>query len=263
MRVAHIGRVDLNLLPALIALLEECHVSRAEPIMDRLATAVPQLEDIFAGAEFDPSTTVLEIRVAGSDYTQAVVGPGLAGRIGAASPGSTLRFHPWHGEVLAELADGVVDLAFIGAQEPEYLRGEEVFTDRFVCVVAADHPLAGRRALGLADYLACRHLVIDVVDGRQPAIDRVLSARGTPRRAGLILPVHVTAPLTLPGTDLVLTLPARLAGHYAGGDGLRILDVPDEIGTMAYRMIWHPRLDLDPVHRWLRALVRDAVADFG
>lgn len=300
MRTTHIGRVDLNLLPALIALLEERHVSRAaarvdmsqpamsralqrlrrtlgdellvrtpegyrltpraERILDRLVTAVPQLEDVFAGDVFDPSTTELQVRVAGSDYAQAIIGPGLSGRIAAASPGSTLRFSPWHREVLTEVSDGAIDLAFIGAQPLEHLRSEELFADRFVCVVSAGHPLAGRPALGLADYLGCRHLIIDLVDGRQPAIDRVLSAHGTPRRAGLILPVHATAPPALPGTDLVLTMPQRLVGHYARGDGLRILAAPVEIGAMTYAMTWHPRLDFDPVHRWLRATVRDAVA---
>ncbi len=300
MHATHIGRVDLNLLPALIALLEERHVSRAavrvgmsqpamsrslhrlrrtlgddllvrtpegyrltprgERILDRLATAVPQLEDVFAGAEFDPSTTELEMRVAGSDYAQAVIGPGLSSRVATASPGSTLRFRPWHRDVLAELSDGVLDLAFIGAQTPEPLRREELFSDRFVCVVSAGHPLADRPALGLAEYLGCRHLIIDLVDGRQPAIDRVLSARGTPRRAGLILPVHATATLALPGTDLVLTMPQRLVGHYASGEALRVLRAPDEIGTMTYWMAWHPRLDRDPVHRWLRDGVRETAA---
>ncbi|MDP9793170.1 DNA-binding transcriptional LysR family regulator [Catenuloplanes nepalensis] len=299
MRATHIGRVDLNLVPALIALLEERHVSRAaarvgmsqpamsralqrlrrtlrddllvrtpegyrltprgERILDRLATAVPQLEDVFAGADFDPSITELEIRVAGSDYAQAVIAPGLSGRIATASPGSTLRFRPWHRDVLTEVSDGAIDLAFIGAQTSEPLRSEELFTDRFVCVVSAGHPLAGRAALGLADYLGCRHLIIDVIDGRQPAIDRVLSAYGTPRRAGLILPVHAAAILALPGTDLVLTIPQRLAGHYASGGALRILQAPDEIGTMTYWMTWHPRLELDPVHRWLRRMVHDTV----
>ena len=117
MHATHIGRVDLNLLPALIALLEERHVSRAalragmsqpamsralqrlrrtldddllvrtaegyqitprgERILDRLASAIPQLEDVFAGADFDPSTTAQVIRLAASDYAQAVLAPGL------------------------------------------------------------------------------------------------------------------------------------------------------------------------------------------
>ncbi len=295
MHITHIGRVDLNLLPALVALLEERHVSRAalrvgmsqpamsralqrlrrtlgddllvrtasgyritprgERILDRLAAAVPQLEDVFAGEDFDPSTTAQVIRLAGSDYAQLVLGPGLARTVATASPGSTLHFSAWHGDVLTDLDRGGVDLAFLGAQAPDHLRSERLFTDRFVCLTAADHPLADRRRIDMADYLACRHLIIDLVDGRQPAIDRVLAAHGTPRRAGLILPVHAAGPLALAGTDLVLTMPSRLLGLCPGDGAIRILDAPPEIDTMAYHMTWHPRLDFDPLHRWLRETV--------
>jgi DNA-binding transcriptional LysR family regulator len=234
---------------------------RGERILDRLATAVPQLEDVFAGEDFDPSTTEQVIKLAGSDYAQAVLGPGLSRRIAAAAPASTLRFLPWHRDVLTEVDRGVVDLAFLGAQAPEHLRSVQLFTDRFVCVVADVHPLAGRERLTLPDYLTCRHLIIDLVDGRQPAIDRVLAAHGTPRRAGLILPIHTTAPLVLPGTDLVLNMPERLVGRYAHAEELRVLPAPAELATMTYGMTWHPRLDFDPVHRWLRGTVHATVDD--
>ncbi len=301
MHTTHIGRVDLNLLPALIALLEERHVSRAalrvgmsqpamsralqrlrrtldddllvrtadgyqitprgERILDRLASAIPQLEDVFAGEDFDPSTTAQVIRLAGSDYAQAVLAPGLTRKIAASSPGSTLRFLAWHRDVLTEVDRGAVDLAFLGAQAPDSLRSRRIFTDRFVCLVSAEHPLAGRRSIDMAEYLGCRHLIIDLVDGRQPAIDRVLAAHGTPRRAGLTLPVHATGPLALAGTDLILTMPSRLVGIYADTSAIRILEAPPEIDTMSYYLTWHPRLDFDPVHRWLRETIHQVATE--
>ncbi|MGI5150963.1 LysR family transcriptional regulator [Plantactinospora sp. CA-294935] len=301
MRVTHIDRVDLNLLPALIALLEERHISRAalraglsqpamsralqrlrrtldddllvrttngyqitprgERILERLSTAIPQLEDIFAGEDFDPSTTAQLIKLAASDYAQAVLGPGLARKIAAGSPGSTLQFHAWHRDILTEVEHGAVDLAFLGTQAPDQLRSERLFTDRFVCMLSAAHPLADREGLDLEEYLASRHLIIDLVNGRQPAIDRVLAAHGTPRRAGMTLPVHAAGPLVLPGTDLILTMPSRLVGIYAETSAIRILDAPPEIDTMLYYMTWHPRLDFDPVHRWLRTTIREVVTE--
>jgi DNA-binding transcriptional LysR family regulator len=73
--------------------------------------------------------------------------------------------------------------------------------------------------------------------------------------------VHATGPLALTGTDLVLTMPSRLVGIYAGTGAVRVLDAPPEIDTMSYSMTWHPRLDFDPVHRWLRNTVREVVAE--
>jgi DNA-binding transcriptional LysR family regulator len=296
MHHAQLENVDLNLLPALLALVEERNISRAaeriglsqsatsralqrlrrvlgddllvrtargyrltpraERAREQLGSLFPQLDELFFGAAFDPAGLRRTIRVAGSDYATAVVGPGLIRRIGEQAPRATVRFVSWHGDVFDDLGRGDLDLAFFGAQPPGPLHTEELFTDRFVCVVAADHPLAGREALSLDDYLGCRHVVVDVTGGRQPAIDRVLAARGTPRDIASILPFHAVAPQALPGTALVVTLPERLLPSVGGRERLRVLTAPPEIETLSYRMAWHPRVDSDPGHRWLREVVR-------
>lgn len=300
MHRAHLENIDLNLLPALHALLEERNISRAADriglsqsamsralqrlrrvldddllvrakrdyrltpraalVRTQLATLVPQLDELFTGAAFDPASLRRTIRLIGSDYATAVIGPALVRRLADEAPHATVRFTAWHPRIFDDLALGDIDLAFYGAQPPPPLRTEELFTDRFVCVVARDHPLAGRAALSLDDYLGCRHVAVDVTAGTQPAIDRVLAARGTPRDVASILPFHAVAPLILPGTDLMVTLPARLVPSLAGGEGLAVVPAPPEIETLSYRMAWHPRVDSDPGHRWLRAVVRSAAA---
>jgi DNA-binding transcriptional LysR family regulator len=300
MHRAHLENVDLNLLPALAALLEERNISRAAEriglsqsamsralqrlrrvlgddllvraardyrltpraglIRTQLAVLVPQLDELFSGADFDPASLRRTIRVLGSDYATAVVGPALIRHAGEQAPLATVRFSAWHPGVFDDLALGDLDLAFFGAQPPAPLRTEELFTDRFVCVVAVDHPLAGRASLTLDDYLRCRHVAIDVTAGTQPAIDRVLAARGTPRDVASILPFHAVAPLALPGTRLMVTLPSLLVPSMAGGERLSVVPAPPEIETLSYRMAWHPRVDSDPGHRWLREVVRAAAA---
>jgi DNA-binding transcriptional LysR family regulator len=301
MHRAHLENVDLNLLPALFALLEERNISRAaeriglsqsamsralqrlrrvlgddllvratrdyrltpraERVRAQLATLVPELDQLFSGEQFDPAQLTRTVRVAGSDYATAVVGPALVRLAGSQAPRATVRFVPWHPRVFDDLALGDLDLAFFGAQPPSPLRTEELFTDRFVCVVARDHALAGRSSLTLDDYLGCRHVAIDVTAGTQPAIDRVLAARGTPREVASILPFHAVAPLTLPGTALMVTLPALLVPSLAGRDELSVVPAPPEIETLSYRLAWHPRVDSDPGHRWLRDLIRTAAAE--
>jgi DNA-binding transcriptional LysR family regulator len=34
--------------------------------------------------------------------------------------------------------------------------------------------------------------------------------------------------------------------------------LPVSLPEMTISMLWHPRLDADPAHRWLRGCVRDA-----
>jgi DNA-binding transcriptional LysR family regulator len=125
-------------------------------------------------------------------------------------------------------------------------------------VMAAPTPAMVPVAITSPGSRQCRHLAIDIADGRQPAIDHALAARGTPRDVALIMPFHAVAPRTLPGTELVLTFPERLAGHFVDTSKTRILEAPPEIETMTYRLAWHPRVDPDPAHRWLRDSVQAA-----
>ena len=297
MHSTHIDQVDLNLLPPLVALLEERHVSRAaqrvrlsQPAMSRalhrlrrqfgdellvrgpdgysltpraeriraqLATAVTQLEHLFATETFDPASAAQSFRVAVSEYTFSAFGPALVHTILTQSPHSTVRCEPLDAHVFAKLDAGTIDLLIYGRPPPEQHRGQHLFTDRYVCVVAADHPLARRSAVSLSQYLRWPHLTIDV---GQPAVDQALEARGARRRIAVSMPYHVLAANILPGTDLILTVPARLAHHFADPDATRVLDGPPELGELQFYAVWHPRLDNDPSHAWLRHIVGSVAA---
>ncbi|OBA61167.1 LysR family transcriptional regulator [Mycobacterium sp. 1100029.7] len=297
MSSAHIGRVDLNLLPPLMALLEERHVSRAadrlalsQPAMSRalqrlrrhfgdellvrgpqgysltpraeririqLATAITELDQLFATETFDPASTPQSFRLAVSDYTVAAFGPALVRRILMQSPQSTIICEALDARVFDKLDAGTLDLAIYGRAAPERYRSQLLFSDRFVCVVAAGHPLAQRTSVSLSQYLRWPHLSIDV---GQPWVDLALEARGATRRVAVVLPYHVVGSSILPGTELVLTVPARLVSQFADSRRVRILDAPRELGDVRFAAVWHPRLDSDPAQNWLRGIVRE-VAD--
>ncbi|MHA6759539.1 LysR family transcriptional regulator [Streptacidiphilus sp. PAMC 29251] len=298
--MTHIDRVDLNLLPPLAALLEERHVSRAaqrvnlsQPAMSRalqrlrevlgdellvrgsagyeltpraervqrqLVAILPRLEILFAGEAFDPAAAAESFRLAGTDYPAMVFGPALFQQVFRQSPHSTVTFRGWHDGVFDDLARGLTDIVFYGVSAPPALRSEKLFEETFVCVMSADHPLSGRSRLDLDDYLRCSHVVVNIVEGDQTVIDRHLQALGTPRRASLSVPYHAAAPLAVPGTRLVATLPLRLVAQHAQDPALRLVPAPEEIKDMSYHMSWHPRLDDDPAQRWLRHTIRTVTA---
>lgn len=300
MRMAHWNQVDLNLLVPLVALLEERHVSRAaqrahlsQPAMSRalgrlrdvledellvrgrtgysltpraerlqrqLAAVLPRLDLVFAAEDFDPASAAETFRLAGTDYPAAAFGAALFSRLFAASPRSTLSFSAWRSEVFEDVERGAVDLVFYGAAAPPHLRRRHLLTEPFLCVLSADHPLASRDRLELADYLDCAHVVVDVADGRQGAVERSLETAGASRTASLQMPYHFAAAPAVLGTHLVATLPQRLLAPYRDHPGLRLLSPPAEIVPMDYGMCWHPRLDDDPAQQWLRRTVHDTVS---
>jgi DNA-binding transcriptional LysR family regulator len=291
---------DLNLLGPLNALLEERHVSRAadrlrmsQPAMSRalqrlratigdellvrgpggyqltpraeqiqaeLQHALPRLEHVFSGEAFDPATAARAFRVAGTDYTVSVLSGALLSQIFEQSPGSTLRFERWHHAVFSDAEHGLIDLLIHGGAAPPPLRSSVLFEEGYACLVASQHPLAQRSGVSVDDYLQCSHVIVDVIDGRQGHVDRTLETLGTPRRATVTVPYHAAAAAAVPGTSLMATLPARFAIRHAKPGLTAVIPAPDQIGTMNYAMSWHPRLDNDAAHRWLRDTISATVS---
>jgi DNA-binding transcriptional LysR family regulator len=73
---------------------------------------------------------------------------------------------------------------------------------------------------------------------------------------GLSLPFFTPAVSIAARTDFILTIPKRLATPLARMASVRIMSAPREIKGYNYDMIWHPRLNDDPAHRWFREQVR-------
>jgi DNA-binding transcriptional LysR family regulator len=294
-RTSQLQRVDLNLLVALAALLDERHVSRAadriglsqpatsralqrlrrtlddellvrtrdgyqltpraERIRRELGGILPRLEVLFGTEGFDPQAATDSFRLMGTDFTTSVLGPGLSRRLFRAAPGVSMTFQQWHNGVFDDVAHGLVDLAFVAVSTDPALRSELLFDERFVCLMSASNPLADHETLSLDDFLGAAHVMVDVLQGEQSAVDRRLTELGHHRTAALSVPYHTAAVLAVPGTRLVATLPTRLVSTL-DDPHLRVVKAPPEVEPMPYLMMWHPRLDDDPAQRWLRDLVR-------
>lgn len=299
-RTTQLQRVDLNLLVALAALLDERHVSRAadriglsqpatsralqrlrrtlddellvrtrdgyqltprgERIRQELAGILPRLEVLFGAERFDPENATDSFRLMGTDFTTSVLGPGLSRRMFREAPGTSMTFRQWHDGVFEDVSHGLVDLAFAAVSVDPALRSELLFEERFVCLMSATNPLADRETLTLAEFLGAAHVMVDVLQGEQSAVDRRLAELGQHRTAALSVPYHTAAALAVPETHLVATLPTRLLSTM-DDPRLRVVKAPPEVEPMPYLMTWHPRLDDDPAQRWLRDLVRMVAAE--
>ena len=298
--MTHLEAVDLNLLPPLITLLEERHVTRAaersglsQPAMSRalarlrqllddqllvragrgyvltpqaeriqrqLAGLVPQLERLFAAEVFDPATAEEHYRLAATDYAVLLFLHQVAREVNKLSPHSTLRIESPRDAVFDDVLHGRLDLSFYVAAPPAAFRRELLFEDICVCVMSADNPLAKRKRLTLDEYVRCSHLVIDIIDGEQPLIADRLRELGIARRAALTVPLNAGAAAALPGTNLVATLNKRLVDRYADDPALAVVAAPVELEPFHYFMFWHPRLDHDPAQQWLRDTIRSVAA---
>jgi DNA-binding transcriptional LysR family regulator len=233
-----------------------------EQLKVEVAEIVPRLSAMFLNRDFDPAAEFREFRMTGSDYAITTFGAQLFAKVISAAPDASVRFYPWHSGVLQELQNGELDIVFTAMHMRPPIRTEVLFTDSMVAVVAEGHPWTARSSVTLDEYLEARHLMIDMKDGLQPSVDAVLTARGMKRRAGLTMPYHVIAPAALFGTELVLSIPRRMLADCANrhGSRLHVIDLPAEISALPYHMCWHPRVEHDQAHQWLREQVRETIA---
>jgi DNA-binding transcriptional LysR family regulator len=297
MRAVHIRNLDLNLLPLLHALLEERHVTRAarrcflsQPAMSRalerlrellgdpllvrggrtyertlrgerilrdLESLMPRLEAMVRGEQFDPARSQERFRVALTDHASVVLLPLLAARLRKAALGAKLELLSWRPQSWEDAAAGRIDTVLSAEEAPPVLESEVIFAFDFVCMVGARQRVHSRR-LTLKQYLQFPHAVVATLEGRQTLIDRPLAQLGVKRRVALSLPYFFAAMFAVAQTDLVVTVPRRLAKLAAQISNLRIVELPREIGTFPYYMAWHPRLTVEPAHAWFREQLRTA-----
>jgi DNA-binding transcriptional LysR family regulator len=206
-------------------------------------------------ADFDPATSQRRFTIAATDYLEFLLLAPLIERVARAAPGIDIHVKrtetPFPVEAL-ESGDLDVVLGF-GAilDPPAQFRSQVLFDDRMACLVRADHPSVGD-TLSLDEYLALPHMLISRTGAKRGIIDEWLTERGLERRVALIVPHFLSAPFIVAKTDLVLSLPFRIAEGFSRLAPLKALPVPMELPAYDLVMIWHPVRDKEPAHGWLR-----------
>jgi DNA-binding transcriptional LysR family regulator len=190
-------------------------------------------------------------------------GPALISRIGVEAPGVRLRFLQKPDRDALPLRDGAVDLetgVVRPATGPE-LRTHFLFRDRFVGVVRKGHPLS-RAKITPARYVGGRHVDVSQHVSRHVPdagpIDGALAKMGLEREIAIVVGGFSSALALARASDLIATVPERHTGNLRADMFSFALPIPTP--EIRISMLWHPRLDADLAHRWLRGCVRDACA---
>jgi DNA-binding transcriptional LysR family regulator len=294
------ARPDLNLLVTLDVLLAEGSVARAARRLrlspSAMSRALARLREatgdpllVRAGRSLVPSPRALELRervsqlvhdaesalrparllklaeldriftLRTSDGFVENFGARLLARVSQEAPGVRLRFLPKLDKDSGPLRDGGVDLetGVVGTTTGPELRAQALFRDRFVGVVRSGHPLS-RGELTLDRYAAARHILISRRDRDSGPVDDALEPLGLKRVIATFVGGFSAALALARASDLVATVPERHTGDLRAGMHSFMLPLP--VPPITVSLLWHPRLESDPAHRWLRGCVRDACA---
>jgi len=203
------------------------------------------------GEAFDPRRSRDRIRLALTDHASAVLLPPLLERLRAEAPGIAVDVSMWQSRMYDDLAAGRLDLALSAEAVPASLESEVLYEETFVCAVGSRCRTRARR-FTLKQYLDLPHAIVETWDRQQTPVDRRLAELGVKRHAMLCLPFFVPTMLAIARTDLVLTLPRRLAKIMVPVADVRVVEPPRELKGFSYFMAWHARLTSEPAHAWFR-----------
>ena len=291
---------DLNLLITLDVLLTEGSVTRAARRLrlspSAMSRALARLREttgdpllVRAGRELVPTPRALELRarvrpllgevlavlrpteqldprqlaqtftLRASDGFVENFGPALLAHIGAQAPGVRLRFVQKVDRESVQLREGSIDLetGVIGSLTSPEVRTRRLFSDRFVGVVRSGHALA-QGEISAERYAAGQHVLVARRDQDTGPMDDALAALGLQRTIASIVGGFTAALALAAGSDLIATVPERHTGNLRAG--MFSFALPLGMPDLTVSLMWHPRMDADPAHRWLRGCVVDACA---
>lgn len=233
---------------------------RAIELRERVAQLVQDADAVLRPAEA-PDLTRLDrtftLRT-GEGFVENF-GPALIARVRAEAPGVRLRFIQKPDKDAVPLREGTVDLETGRVERgtgPE-LRTQGLFRDRTIGVVRAGHPLA-RGRVTLTRYLRGQHVAVAREGVRQWPVDDALEGLERQREVMTVVAGFATAVGLARSSDLVASVPDRHTANLR--EGMRTFPLPFETPEFTVSLLWHPRLDADPAHRWLRGVVRAVCA---
>jgi DNA-binding transcriptional LysR family regulator len=233
---------------------------RAQQLIDQLDQFVAVIEQMVAQpSEFVPETSRRTFTLIGTDLMETLLLPSLMADLATEARGLQIVFRPPDPKSLeALMSEGEVDLcvAYL-PHAPKGLITSVAFHDRFACIARRNHPQLSTGDFPLDQFVDLQHVQVlprNLTMYAMP-IDAALAALGFVRRVALWHPSFQALPAIVAKTDLVATLPRRLAMHAAKSLPITVYDPPVPLPTIDFSLYWHERSQEDSGHKWLRTKV--------
>lgn len=232
----------------------------AEAARERARNAVHE-----ARAVLQPSADTLKVEelarlftIRANDGFVVAFGPALIASVAKAAPDVCLRFAPKPEKTSRYLREGLVDLE-IGVQSnmgPE-IRIQRLFQDRFVGAVRKAHPLVSLPKIDVNAFISWGHVVAAPDGSLNGFVDEALAELGLKRKVASVVPGFPTALSVALESSLIAMVPALYLLNQQMTDKLHIFELPFTTRVITVSQMWHPKMENDPGHRWLREKVRE------
>lgn len=227
----------------------------AEPIAAALSSVKHALNQ---SEEFVPASSKRHFVIAMTDVGEIHFMPPLVERCTELAPGvrvSSVRLNAinW----IEAIETGRIDLA-IGAftEVPESLYHRRLFSQNYVSMFRRGHPFSGRE-IDKSEFVNARHLIVSSQDSPYTVINERLEKAGVALNMQFRVPHFTSVPYIISETDMVVTVPEKLAKRAAGPFGLESVRPPIRLPMLHTSIFWHRRFNQDAGNQWLRMLIAE------
>lgn len=290
-----VAALDLNLLVALEALLEERHVTRAarrlrtsqpaasrslarlrehfaDPLLVKAGTTLqltaraqallPRVVDVLRQARalarsvaFEPAEATGVVRLAAPDTAALLLVPPLLAALAEEAPGLDLEVVQWQPDFRAQLERGDIDLTVGFPKGDEPQVYARALFAQDWAVVLRRGHPALRKPWTAALFASLEHGFVSFSGRGGGQVDDALALLGRSRRVKVRVPYPLLSPMLAARSDLVVTTVRWLALELAKRHDLVVRKPPIVLARMHVPMVWHERAHNDPRQRWFRDLL--------
>lgn len=235
---------------------------RALALRERVRAAVEDVRGILMPEAVDFARLERTLTLRANDGFVGAWAARLAARMAAEAPAVRLRFMPRAEKGMEALRNGEVDLdlGVLSAPAPE-IHSRLLLRSHFVGVVRADHPLARKRRVDAAQFVRWPHISASRRGHASGPIDAALATIGVQREVALVVPGFQAALAMAQHSDYIATMPEPFARWAKERQQLHLFAMPVATPAVEIAMSWHPRHQVDLVHRWLREHVRNVTEE--
>ena len=235
----------------------------AEQLAESVGYALAMIHSgINQRTEFEPSSAERGFAIGVTDIGEIYFMPPLIERLRSEAPHVALSTVRNTATTLRDdLESGKVDLA-IGLL-PQLKAGffqRRLFSQSYVCLMRRGHRLDKKR-ISLPEFSGAEHLVVVSAGTGHGKVDELLQRSGVDRTVRLTVPHYVSVGHILQASDLVATVPERLADRRVEPFELVKVPHPAKLPDVAINVFWHAKYHRAPANRWLRGVLFDLFAD--
>jgi DNA-binding transcriptional LysR family regulator len=235
--------------------------SRAESLRETVELALEAASRVFIADPLNPVESNRTFHVGATDYgTMSVLNPILP-LLQRLAPAISLSIYTWTNETLFDIERGRLDfILHAGESLPADFYAKRLYREHYVLIVRKDHPLTQSDLRSHEDLQeACMHyrqLVTIYPTGRGFKEDNFLERFGLKAlKAAVAVPYFCMIPPMLAESDLFSIVPARVFESFKAHFPIARVSIPGDQDEFNCNIIWHKRINNDPVFNWLKALI--------